>query len=220
MRETFIIEINGPSGVGKSFIFEKIKNFNNITVDQISLSRKESFILNINLIRYIFFALYYTIVFSPQNLIKGYQIFRIIINHIYKIQRIKYSKYSIIVLDEGIVQKALSIVDRSKNAQYEFVFSKLKSLLEMDGLMIIIKANINVIKERKGLRNSARDQNKQSFEYIGETVKAFEEAEKYLLKNKFNVIIYENNNAMDSNIIISEIKEIVDNYCNKLKENN
>ena len=69
-------------------------------------------------------------------------------------------------MDEGIVQKALSIVDRSKNAQYEFVFSKLKSLLEMDGLMIIIKANINVIKERKGLRNSARDQNKQSFEYI------------------------------------------------------
>jgi hypothetical protein len=208
-----IIEFNGPSGVGKSFICKKIRDVFSLDENmtkEIDPRVKKTLKYRFKVIKIFFHALLLALIFKPKSLKCLYQSSRIIYGHKKMWLNIEYC-HGLILIEEGVAQKTLGIVMRSKRHEMFRVYNNLKKERKSDVNTIFIDAEINEIYQRRVSRNAKQDKYRRSIICVKKDIELFSKVKDFIFSTEANVFTFQNNNNIDLINTCRKIEEIINN---------
>jgi predicted ATPase len=192
-----IVELNGMMGAGKSSIIEKLLVMSNGNIKTIACvaSSYNKTIHIYHQIQILWSAVLLFFKIKNKNPKHYYTLLRFIYGHKHTWFYVNKSSENYIIIDEGIIQKTLSILSRTK-LDINDNFMKIYNLLSMDRKVyskeVIIMANLDIIQQRREERQYKQDIDKHSIRSVENNNKLFNIAIHKLNENK-NVDMFDNN---------------------------
>jgi len=209
MKGKIIIEFNGAPATGKSTIISHLKTKSDIgilTIEDLIQQKPMIYRVIVKLICCFTSLMFFLSVSNKLN-DKLWQIFKIIYSYKKYLIYINSISNGIIIIDEGAIQKSLSIFMRTRNNSVDYyneLYCKFLRKIKLNRTEILIESTSKVRQKRKLKRKLPQDYLRSDINSINYESSIFKQI-KINKSNDINFLFFRNDFPSDMNLIIDKI---------------